>query len=286
MAPRPVLAVLGVCLLAVGLLAWSLLGSRDEGSRGGMDDLTGVTGSDAPDVVALDEAAADPAGPVDAPQERPPVVPRVLPPDAALEDVRDALVAVDRDALAQAYASIGRLADRSAPSLTALQRQIQRTDDTRVRGVAIVATSRSGSVSSLRFAATRLMQPKRRDVGDVVGAWAALVLGRSTAGAETVTLESLGGLDVMVGRVADDEYSAQAIRFFLDHTPEAGEERTDLIALWIASIERSAELAELLVHDGRPRVYVAALPTADWERLKTSALRQDLSDDARRAYTD
>lgn len=64
--------------------------------------------------------------------ESEPLVPRVLPPDAAIEDVRDAYAARDLRALQATYERVTRLTTSNASYKAALQRAVNAESDTHV----------------------------------------------------------------------------------------------------------------------------------------------------------
>ena len=274
-------AVLGLGALVLGAVAWGVLGGKADPEPVDDYEHTEVFA----DVAPTPPPVREPANVEPRRASNEPVVPRVLPPDAALEDVRDALFANDPDLLVEASTSIGRLASQSAQSLVALQRQIDRTDDARIRGVAIVATSRSRSDAALRYASKQLIQTKRREAPDIVGSFAALLLAPN-AKTKPVALSQLSDLPVIVGDVDARDHVERAIVFFLDHTSEAGDEAADLVDLWVRALEAGPRLATLLVDAGRRRPYVTSLADADWQRIRTAALRHDLDEDVKRAYVE
>lgn len=61
-----------------------------------------------------------------------PLVPRVLPPDAAIEDVRDAFAAKNERALRASYERVTRLTRTNATYKAALQRAVNAESDTQV----------------------------------------------------------------------------------------------------------------------------------------------------------
>ena len=63
------------------------------------------------------------------PSEDTPLVPRVLPPDAALEDVRDAMASKNADALQAAYERITRMSRKSASFGSSITKLAKRDSD-------------------------------------------------------------------------------------------------------------------------------------------------------------
>ncbi|MDF1701764.1 MAG: hypothetical protein P1V36_11465 [Planctomycetota bacterium] len=185
---RIALLLLLTALLAGGLLLW--LDSREDTTGG--EDL----------ILSLEEGRPDePRGPAD--QDEPATtptataptahgVPRILPPDAAIEDVRDALALGDADArtaaLAAAYGSIGRIA--AGPRILAgLQRYAIALDDARVRGVVYAALGTNTSGPSHAWLARQLASGPALE--DRLGALLGLAY---DAKAPVAVVAALGGL--------------------------------------------------------------------------------------------
>lgn len=72
------------------------------------------------------------AGSATATKDAEPLVPRVLPPDAAIEDVRDALAGGDERAIQASYERVSRLTGTNASYKAALQRAVNAESDTQV----------------------------------------------------------------------------------------------------------------------------------------------------------
>lgn len=185
---RVVLLLLLTALLAGGLLLW--LDSRED-ATGGEDLILSLEdgGPDEPRPLAdQDEPATTPTA--TAPTAH--GVPRILPPDAAIEDVRDALALTDAEAragaLAAAYASIGRIA--AGPRILAgLQRYAVALDDPRVRGVVYAALGANTSGPSHAWLARQLASGPALE--DRLGALLGLAY---DAQAPAVPVAALGGL--------------------------------------------------------------------------------------------
>ncbi len=118
-------AVLVVLLLAACVVGLLVAGWLEE--SGPVEPDTDDTAHDA--TTSPDDARSSDATPGDASEDETkedasagPLVPRVLPPDAALEDVRDALVAKDPSAVRAAYERITRLSLKNASFGSALKR--------------------------------------------------------------------------------------------------------------------------------------------------------------------
>ncbi len=158
---RTTLVLLLLALLAGGVLLW--LNARSARTPA-QDDLLDLFEDDTPkDAGAADRpVASTPAAEVGTPRG----VPRILPPDAAIEDVRDAQALEDigarRAALAAAYASIGRIA-QTERILGGLQRYALDVEDARVRGATYAALGANTSGPSRAWLVERLRE-ERDDV--------------------------------------------------------------------------------------------------------------------------
>lgn len=124
-------------------------------------------------------------------------IPRILPPDAAIEDVRDALAIADEGtrhgALRDIYGSIGRIAQ--APRiLQGLQRHVLLVEDARVRGVTYAALGANTSGTSHAWLAGELA--KGRGLEARVGALLGLAYAKD---GDERTARSLGGLPHRIG---------------------------------------------------------------------------------------
>lgn len=100
------------------------------------DDAGDSTGDDDGDDVTDDIGAADQ-----------PLVPRVLPPDAAIEDVRDAYAAKSAAAVKGVYERLARLAKKNASYRDALKRAANDESDKRV--AQLVRTALTNAWSAL-----------------------------------------------------------------------------------------------------------------------------------------
>lgn len=119
-------AVVLLAVLAAGVVGLVVTGLLEDTTQGAVDDdafASGALDDDTASSSVRDDATADPS-PSSAPQDVDavePLVPRVLPPDAALEDVRDAVAARDADAVRDAYARISRMSQKSASFAASLR---------------------------------------------------------------------------------------------------------------------------------------------------------------------
>ena len=128
-------------------------------------------------------------------------VPRVLPPDAAIEDVRDALAVTGdearADALRAAAGAIGRIA--ATPRIRiALQRQVLTVEDPGVRGVVYVALGASSDGPGRAWLAERLARESapRARLGALLG------LAQDVDAPEDIA-HTLGGLPYRAGPLPD-----------------------------------------------------------------------------------
>jgi hypothetical protein len=285
--PRSLTALLLLALVALGGLVVLVFSTDadDPAPQGSLDHAT----DDSRESDETDDSADGPAESVVVtdPGVDAPLVPRVLPPDAAIEDVRDALFAGDAEALTEADARIGRLASLSIASLRSLQRQITMTDDPRVRGVALAALGALGSEASLRFLCGRLRVDAAPE--EIIGALLGLFRDRRDDADDASLVEvaalSLGDLRVEVDTLPSDAYVRDAFRRFLDRAETVETTGSEVAALLIGTIARSPSLAELLADGERLRPYVAALKPTVLALLKTVVLQQQgLSASTRRAF--
>ena len=190
MSPRTLLPLGLVALLVTAGLLWAT--QRDTPSPASYD-LAGE-----PDAGTRTRPGQEPAAAprTEDPRGRPQGLPRILPPEAAIEDVRDAqsLEGPARtQALAEAYAALGRIA-ATERILVALQRAVTAEEDVQVRGVVLAALGANRSEANVAWLAARLQAGPAGE--DHLGALLAL----ANAG-DGVALEvgSLGGLTVRWG---------------------------------------------------------------------------------------
>lgn len=230
---RTTLFLLLLALIAGGvLLALNARGRQVPPADDLLDELDDDT-PPRPRTVVSDEATPTPAADTPTPTG----VPRILPPDAAIEDVRDALAMGDDDAraaaLRAAYGSMGRIAQ--APRILAgLQRHALGIEDARVRGVTYAAIGANTSGTSHAWLATRLTKSPGAEarVGALLG------LAYTDEGSER-TARSLGGLPHRIGAL-----------------PKRADVRTALAA-WLPTLSGEAARdalpvlrASLAAHDG------------------------------------
>lgn len=132
-------------------------------------------------LLPVDDAPRTPPKRAETPDERPVAsapsasgLPRILPPDAAVEDIRDALARKEpkarEAALQSTYDSIGRIAQQSR-ILVALQRYAGDVEDAAVRGVTWAALGANREGSARAWLAGRLSRgPTLQDrVGALLG---------------------------------------------------------------------------------------------------------------------
>ncbi len=229
--------------------------------------------------------------PNDEPADAPPVVdddddprrvPRVLPPDAALEDIRDALAANDVDALQAAYEQLGRLAASKGRVRTALRNQIASMADADVRAIAIAAIGQSRDDDNEEWLVS-VLTDRRAALTDRTSALVAL----ATALEPSDENFKMRHGAVVVPLTAINESHASAIRSFLDEPGSSsrsamlGTTSAESVALaLIRSTLDSAVYARMIVtDDGRRRAHLRELTDTHWKLLReTAASCEDLDD--------
>lgn len=197
-------------------------------------------------------------------------VPRVLPPDAAIEDVRDALAqkgaARTRDVQA-AYAAIARIANEGYEILRGLQRYVSDVEDPVVRGIVLAALGANRDPRNLTWLASRL----RFGVSSAerVGAFLGLAYGSSDVKA---TCNALGGITHPVGPLPTSRTVLESVAGWVDRETSAS--AADGIVALLFSVERDVDVAALLVVDGtRPCKLYTDLSSATRTVLRAAALK-------------
>lgn len=277
--PRTLL--LGAAVLAAGLGAWLL--SRDEPQREPRSEEARDLSDPAPRGARTRETppafgrpgpgGATVAEPTPLPEAGDPV-PRILPPDAAIEDLRDALALGDDErgpALQSAFDGAARLAAGSETARSTLRRRIDKLGDVRLRGVATAALGTSPTDANQRWLRTAL----RDGTNDEMRLGALIALARPAAsdeGAAAARSTLLGSLAYPYGPLRDDTRLLGAVARFLDSTN--GVAMRDALPIVTASVKASAVYATLLAADGKQAVlWYRTLAPADRDALRTHALR-------------
>ena len=282
----PVLLLLAVAAAGFGI--WALLGSEDEGpaleeDAGTLVDLAGSEGDAPPDPSAAERGAPT------ATKNRGRGLPRVLPPDAAVEDVRDALAlaGVEREqALAKARASIARLAVQGEKVLNGLRRYVASVEDPVVRGVVTSALGRARDEENLRWLTTRLAKAATSE--ERIGALIALAdPGQDEGDAAAIPPGSarstlLGDMPYTYVALPTSRLVLKSGTRFLDTS--AGASAKEALPVLSRAIEVSPKWAALLVEDGeRMCAWYRALSEESRREVRAVALKhKQLPRDTRR----
>jgi hypothetical protein len=166
-------------------------------------------------------------------------LPRILPPGAAIEDVRDALAVTKRSEtvamLQMAYDSIGRIAQQPR-ILTGLQRYALAVEDPQVRGAVYAALGANTSGPSRAWLAARLKDGPT--LVDRVGALLGLAY---DAGATEAYAEVFGGLPHLPGALPerlDVRDGLAVVLAALEKDPSEALARGDVAAVLRASLAK------------------------------------------------
>ncbi len=265
-ATGSILLILGL-VAATGLVYWAL--PTDEDAAGvdldGGDSLADG-GREAPS--ADEREDADQAAP-----KRPLArdgVPRVLPPDAAIEDVRDALALTDADARTRAaqdaYDAIARIANDSTGVAEGLQRYVLRVEDGIARGIVLAALGTNRDAGNLAWLAGRL--GGGASSAERQGAFLGLTRGDHTPAAPCGTL---AGIKHPLGPLPTSGAVLTSVAGWLDRATAA--EASDAIIPLLHAVKLNVDVAALLVvDDKRPCKLYADLDTRSRELLRARAL--------------
>jgi len=284
-------ALLALGLLAVlGLIAWTLLAdapARTPPDRLDLDPqyhdpLDLELRGDAPAPASRNEAGSvkaaangTAAGGAAADTPRPPPrdpVPRVLPPDAAIEDLRDALTAPATSrtqAVQAAYEAITRIADDGAGVSKGLRSYVERVERPLTRGIVLAGLGSDRGTTNLGWLTRRL-----RNAGtdtERLGALLGLAFGKSEF---ATTSQILAGIKHPIGDLPTDRPTLTALAGFVDRT--RGDAAADAAAILVWNVARHVEHAALLVVEGkRTCALFDALSPADRTLLRKAALKHD-----------
>jgi len=216
-------------------------------------------------------------------------IPRVLPPDAAVEDVRDALALEGEEratALRAASAAIGRLAAQGREALKPLSSYAKTVEDPVIRGVvtASLGSERSAAnVSALAEAWARGATDAER-----MGALIALAhphaasnaASNAASSAEAKSSRGKARSELLAGLPYDYVELAPAMSVlkagarFLDGA--AGALSQDALPVMLRSISNHSEWASLLVvDDTRMCAWYASLGSEDRARVRAQALKHE-----------
>jgi len=272
----PVLLLLAVAVAGFGI--WSLLGSEDEGPA--LDDDVGtlVDSRGAEGDTPSDSSVAERGAPT-ATKNRGRGLPRVLPPDAAVEDVRDALAlsGVEREqALAKARASISRLSVQGEKVRNGLRRYVESVEDPVVRAVVTSALGRSRDEGNLRWLSTRFAKAATSE--ERIGALIALAdpvqdeddAAAIPPGSARSTL--LGDMPYTYVALSTSMLMLKSGARFLDTSDGASAE--EALPVLSRAIEVSPKWAALLVEDGeRMCAWYRALSEESRREVRAVALK-------------
>ncbi len=263
--------VLGLGLLAAAALVyWALEdGGGDEGFDLDRDELPREADA-APPGEAPDAQPPKQAPPAPAPEGD--LVPRVLPPDAAIEDVRDALTLTGpkrtREVQA-AYDAIVRIADDAPGVRQGLQRYLARVESPLARGIVLAGLGSDRAPANITWLSQRLVTattaPER------IGALHGLAFGTSEF---AQTSETLAGIKMPVGHLPPGREARKAVGTFLDG--KHGAAATDANAVVLLNVSEQVDYAALLVVGGtRTCAFFDAAPAKVRDLLRRGALRHD-----------
>lgn len=260
---------------AAGLLAVLLMDEATEPTDPSMDDQRAAPAKARTAAESEPPGEPEPDLPDTGPED---VVPRILPPDAALEDIRDALARGGEEGareLRVAYEATGRIAAEKTSVMHALHRQIESLEDPRARGVATAALGGARSEANRRWLEGMLSSgrtPEDRLGGLIALAWPAedAKAGRRAS----AVAASLGGLRYEYTALGDETTLADAMVAFLAAHPGASAQ--DAVPIIHASAKQSALHATLLAADGKEASrWFLALRETDRASLRAVALAHE-----------
>lgn len=273
MSPRT-----GRFLLALGLLAaaalvyWALEdGGGDEGFDLDRDELPREADAAAP--VGTPGRAPDTQPPKKAPAAVAPqgdLVPRVLPPDAAIEDVRDALTLTGSKRTREvqaAYSAIARIADDAPGVRQGLQRYLARVESPVARGIVLAGLGSDRAPANITWLTQRLLAAKTTP--ERIGALHGLAFGASEY---TQTATTLAGIKMPAGSLPTGRDTRTAVAAFLD--TKLGPALVDAQAVVLLNVSDHVDYAALLVVGGtRTCAFFDAAPAKVRDLLRRGALR-------------
>jgi hypothetical protein len=259
-----VLLVLGL-LAAAALVLWALEDGADE------DGFALDGGADTRRAPQAAEPNAPPAPPAANESRARDGVPRVLPPDAAIEDVRDALALVDEaarvQALQAAYAAITRLVTDSQV-VDGLQHYVLRVEDPIARGVVLAALGASRDGRTLAWLAKRLRDGASSE--ERTGAFLGLVY--ASSGEQLRCSNTLGGFTHTFDALPSSGLVLAAMAGWLDQ--ETATTAADAVVPLTHLVANEVDVAALLVvDDKRPCKLYATLDDTARELMRNAALK-------------
>lgn len=267
---------LALGVLGASVLAWMLSADDEEPApppaarelseaapRGGR------TRETPPDLGPPAPAPGDPAGSDD--------IPRILPPDAAIEDVRDALAleASERgDTLQAAFAGVVRLAGGPSRAAPLLRRHLDEESDPRVRGIGMAALGVDRSESNRRRLRLLLRDGESNEVR--MGALIALARppGEQRAVARGAESALLGGLRYGYDALPDEPRLLAVVARFLDDVD--GVTFRDALPIVMHSAKTRAVYATVLAADGKQASrWYRTLSVEDRDTLRARILHHE-----------
>lgn len=216
-------------------------------------------------------------------------IPRVLPPDAAIEDVRDALALESEErttALREASQAISRLAAQGEDALRPLRKYARKVEDPVARGVVVASLGTARSDENIRT----LAESWSRGATDAERMGALIALAHpqknESSSPDEATSEVLASLPYQHVALPTSMTVLKAGARFLDRSQGALSQ--DALPVLLRSIGSHREWAALLVVDEeRMCAWYASLPAEDRARVRVEALKHDqLRGNTRRVIED
>lgn len=264
----------GGILIALAVLAVAILVMRtmvDQTDDGGFD-LEGTSDTQTDETTGRKTADEVNTPPAADSTRRGDGVPRVLPPDAAIEDVRDALALEDEGrrerAVQDAFDAITRIV-QDPGVVEGLERYVLRVEDPVARGVVLAAIGARRDTATLSWLAERLRDGA--NVEERIGAFVGLTY---AAGRSRGVCRSLSGLRVPFGKLPTRRDVLAAVSTFVDEVTPS--DVPDVIPALLYAVEQDVDVAALLVVDGaRPCKLYAELKGASRGLMRAAALKHE-----------
>lgn len=206
------------------------------------------------------------------------LLPRILPPDAAIEDIRDARAQGDDQELARAQERLERLARRSRSVREGIEAQITRTDDPQVRAIAILSLVRGAGRETVPWTSDMLASSVR--VEDRLAALAALCAPRLTEAANevdaaplNVRLLTLEDTAVELGRYVRVPAAIGGLVRFLDAEAVASDNRE--LGILLGRVLADMPESMLLDAKGELRSWFGTAPEEAYRPVQEQLLARD-----------
>ncbi len=265
---------LALCVVGASVLAWVLY--REDAEETAPLPAARELGDEAPRGGRTRETPPDIApGPTPEPQVLSnDVVPRILPPDAAIEDIRDALAitaAERKEPLQLAFINAERLAGGTSRVASLLRRRVADLTDRRVRGVAIAASGIDRSEANTKRLRLLLRDGESNEVR--MGALIALARPPSEWNEIPASAESslLGGLRYTYAPLPDESRLLAVVGRVLDDVD--GVAFRDALPIIMHSAKTRAVYATVLAADGKRACrWYRTLSKEDRDTLRTRIL--------------